>query len=266
MREIAIIAASNDQDVLQNNLLASPLLRCGNVTPTIEQGHRSASAAYNAGLSKISAPLAVFVHQDVYIPGNWERSLFSAIDQLETSGQKWGMLGLVGICSDSRIVGRSWSTGIGHEVGARLSRPEKAESVDEMLFVLRTDCGFRFDENLPGYHLYATDMAMIVRQAGYEVYVIDAPVIHNSRPVHYLDRQYAQGYRYMQKKWHGQLPLKTCVIPVTRGGWPLMRNRMVTAKRMICGQVPLGGRSVAKLHPQPNMLAAQLGYESSLDK
>ena len=76
---------------------------------------------------------------------------------------------------------------------------------------------------MPGFHLYGTDICRTALQAGRGVYAIDAPVIHNSVPVALLDLGYRQAYRYLQKKWAKELPLSTCVVPVTRTMWPVWR-------------------------------------------
>lgn len=80
-----------------------------------------------------------------------------------------------------------------------------------------------FDPEMPGFHLYGTDICQQALAAGRGVYAIDAPIIHNSRPVAFLDRGYREAYKYLQRKWKHRLPLRTCVVPVGRTAWPMHR-------------------------------------------
>ena len=85
--------------------------------------------------------------------------------------------------------------------------------------------GLRFDPDLPAFHLYATDIILQAAARGLRSYAIDAPVVHNSRRnPQPLDRGYRDAYRYMRRKWRDRLPLRTCVVDVTRSGWPMWRQ------------------------------------------
>ena len=90
-------------------------------------------------------------------------------------------------------------------------------SIDEIVIVLNNRHGLRFDENLPGFHLYAADIVLQAREKGLKTYVFDAPVVHNSRHnPQVFDRHFFAAYRYMRRKWAWQIPLPTCTVPITR--------------------------------------------------
>jgi hypothetical protein len=253
----AVVAAVNDRRVLESNLACSPVIAGGRWPLEIEQGHASASRAYNAALARVAADVVVFAHQDVYLPRGWDERLIAAVRYLEKADPKWAVLGVFGVRSDGGIAGRAWSTGLGRTVGQPLACPQPVVSLDELLLVLRIDRGIRFDEGLPGYHLYGTDLVQTALDEGLGAYAFDGPVIHNSVPVVRLDRNYRRAYWYMQHKWRDRLPLRNAVLTVSRTGWPLVRNWVRATKR-----IWLGGSAPGKpRHPQPAKLAQELGFE-----
>lgn len=256
MAGLALVAAVNDDEVLSANLLRSPVLEDADRL-IAERGRASASQAYNAGLERAVANYVAFVHQDVYLPEGWDRQVMASIAMLESKGRPWGVLGIWGIRADGKHVGRVWCSGSGCEYRGQAGGMQPVVSVDEVVIVLNNRYGLRFDAQLPGFHLYATDLIMQARCRGLEAYVIEAPVVHNSwcnpQP---LDGAYRAAYRYMQRKWAGKLPLKTCVVDVTRWGWPLYRQWARNELARLRGRVRARPR-----HPDPAVLAARLGYE-----
>jgi len=250
-------AACNDRSTLEQNLLASPSVQRGQMAVRVAHGCRSASAAYTSAASGWpNENLWVFAHQDVYLPRGWSQRLAGAVAWLEEHDPQWGVIGLVGVTAGGESVGRVWSSGLGREVGRPVTRPTPAASIDEMVIVLRGGSGLRFDEGLPGFHLYGTDIVLEAKRRGMGTYVIDAPAIHNSRPVRRLDKGYMAAYRYMQRKWAAELPLQTCVVPVTRTAWPVYRHRLRGLWRRLRGRGPTGQRV-----SDPAALARELGYE-----
>ena len=251
-RRIAVAAAVNDDEVLQRNLLSSGLAHV-----VAQRGHPSASKAYNAALDSVSSDVVAFVHQDVYLPAEWIERLSASIDWLEQRNEPWGVLGVWGVRGDRRFAGRVWCSGSGREHRAEISEPVPVTAVDEIVIVLNASSGLRFDESLPGYHLYGADIILQAKEKGLRSFVIDAPVVHNSRynprPV---DRHYIAAYRYMQRKWAAQLPVPTCVVPITRMGVPLIRHIMRREVKL------LRSRKIERLrHPDPSQISKRLGYE-----
>jgi hypothetical protein len=250
-----MIVAANSEEVLRSNILQSRAAR--QVPVFVERDYPTAGLAYNAGLKKSEAAYLIFVHQDVYIPDGWLDRLQQTVDNLERSGTPWGVLGVWGIAAPGKYCGKVWCTGGNQEHVGRLGLLEVV-SIDEILIVLKRSTGLRFDEKLPGFHLYATDIVLEARKRGLKTFVIDAPVVHNSRAnPQPLDRYFRAAYRYMQQKWSDELPLVTCVVSVTRAGWPLWKQ--------------WGRNSIAHLrgrflpHPRlvdPAIKARELGYEA----
>jgi hypothetical protein len=277
---LAIVCAVNDDAVLATNLAASPLVASGAIRLVVERGRRSAGEALNAGLDRTSAPIVVFPHQDVFLPRGWEVSLLRSVEEIESrdgSGgdpwsrrtgsheagaavedgelRGWGVLGIVGLDGTGAVRGRAWSNGLGREVGGRLESCVPAVSLDEMILVVRRASGLRFDEALPGFHLYGTDVVRSALARGLGAWIVDAPAIHNSVPVRQLDRRYGAAYRYLRRKWRSELPLPTLVVPITRSGASLARFRLGAAvrSRRVAASAPR--------HPDPAALARSLDYE-----
>ena len=224
--DLAVVAAVNDDAILSQNLARSPLVAEGRAPLHCFRNAASASQAYNQGLDATDAAIVVFAHQDVFLPAGWEADLARAISAIEASDPDWAVIGGWGVASgDGRHVGHVWSSGIGRRLGGRFVEPVRAECIDEYAIVLRRASGLRFDEALPGFHLYAADIVLQARAAGMASYVADIPAIHNSRPVRGYRGGYAQAWRFMREKWRDLLPVRTLTVPLTWSPLPLWRSQ-----------------------------------------
>lgn len=253
---LAVVAAVNNEAILQRDLAASPIIRDGGVPLFVERHHMSAAAALNAGRDRTDADLVVFAHQDVYLPRCWEERLLAAVRALDQRREEWAVLGIAGVDTTGRFVGRFYSSGLDSEFGGPLPHPEEVVSLDEVLIVLRSDCGLRFDEHLPGFHLYGTDIVQMARNEGLTSFAVDAPVVHNSTPKAGLDYSYRKAYRFMQRKWSSALPIPTCIVPITRSDWSLHRHRLRLITRRLYGRVRRAPGA-----ENPAAIARRLGYE-----
>ena len=227
-----IVVATNDQKILEGNLLRSPLVDAADVTLHLQSGHASAGRAYNEAIALCRHDLIVFAHQDVYVPHGWEETLFKETALLQQEDSTWGVLGVYGVTASGSHVGYVWSSGLNTLLGKPFARPEAVASVDELLIVLRRSSGLLFDEALPGFHLYGTDIVQTALSRGCGAYVICAPVVHNSRPVLYLPDDYLRAYEYEVRKWRTRLPIPNCVAPLvaSRGARWKMRAKQLVAR------------------------------------
>ncbi|MGW8160330.1 MAG: hypothetical protein ACWGKN_17885 [Desulfoprunum sp.] len=255
LNNITLIAAVNNHSVLESNLLRSPLLKHKNVQFIPAENFTSASQAYNYGIANATGKFLVFAHQDVYIPAPWLHQMDNAINFLEKKRLPWAVLGAVGVDGSGIVKGRCWSTGLGREVGVSIREPEPAVSVDELIIIVRKRSGLTFDNNLPGWHLYGTDIVQEALKQDFGAYIIHAPVIHNSLPVLSLDAGFVECSRYLQRKWTHRLPIQTCCIRLTRFGWPLLYRRI----RQL--HVALDSRDSFSPLPDPVIKAQELMYE-----
>lgn len=207
----SLIVASNDEQVLGQTLLASPAIdeRCQVIAM---RGYRSAGAAYNAGIDKAQNDIMVFAHQDVYLPRDWTTSVERALRFLATDDPKWAVLGVFGAMRNGphELRGHCYSTGLQSMLGIAFENPLEATSLDELLLVVRRSTGLRFDEELPGFHLYGTDICLQAQVRGLKAYVISAFCIHNSTGLKYFPLAFWRSYLYMRSKWWDRLPVATC--------------------------------------------------------
>ncbi len=225
LADMQIVAAVNDDEILALNLMRSKIVREGAVNLKCYRGAASASQAYNQGLDESTARIVVFAHQDVFLPDDWTERLAHALAQIESVDPDWAVIGAFGIDIAGRPVGHAWSTGLARRLGGRFEKPIETTCIDEFVIILNRAAGLRFDNSLPGFHLYGTDIVLSAIAAGRKCYVADIPAIHNSRPVHGYAGGYADAWNFMRRKWHDRLPLPTLTVPLSRTVWPLMRSR-----------------------------------------
>lgn len=218
-----VVAAVNNREILHACLERSPDIASGRVSLSIYEDFPSAAKALNTGLDNSVAPIVIFAHQDVYLPARWLDRLSLQIRQIEQRTPDWSAIGLFGRMINGEHVGRVWSSGMGRELGAGGFAPAEAVTLDELVIILRRASGLRFDEALPGFHLYGTDIVLEGNARGQKAFVVDAPVVHNSKPVRTLRGAYANAYRFMQKKWWSTLPKRTLICDITRGPMTLWR-------------------------------------------
>jgi hypothetical protein len=227
------IAAVNNPDILASNLAASRDLQAEPFRLHVQFDAPSCSIAYRRGLVESDAEIVVFAHQDVYLPDGWVGLLSQRIEQLDRLDPNWGVAGLFGVGEDGQHHGRSWSTGLGRQLGIPSDAPVPALCVDEMVIVLKRSSGLTFDEALPNFHLYGLDIVTTARVRGIGAYIIDAPIIHNSQPVQNLDGGFAEAYHYMQSKWADRLPLQNLIAPIETSADPLHQAHQRLVKRKL---------------------------------
>lgn len=214
--------ASNNDAVLENSLLRSPGLT-GVREVVVERGHRCTGSAYNQGMAKAAGEIVVFVHQDVFLPAEWMSAVTKALVSLEKSGPNWGVLGIWGMAATGDGRGHVYSTGLQQTLGAPFESPAEVETLDEVLLVLRRSSRLRFDERLPGFHLYGTDICLEARRRGLKSYAISAFCLHNSNGIRRLPWAFWKSYFYLRRKWRGELPVSSPCMQITRAGWPVAR-------------------------------------------
>lgn len=256
---IAIIAAVNDDRVLARDLAASPLLADEGTEHVFYRGARCMGEAYNAGIDGTEAPVMVFAHQDVYLPSGWERKLEAAIAAVERTDPDWGVLGIVGATAAGPMAGHAWSSGSAREFTHDVPLPQRAQSLDELVLVLRREAGLRFDPELPHFHLYGTDIVQEALRLGKGAWIIDAPVVHNSDQLTELGAGYRKAYGYMRRKWADRLPIATPICPIVPGSKPVLRADLAVRYRYL--KQRWSGRSRRRALDDPRSKALALGYE-----
>jgi GT2 family glycosyltransferase len=202
----------------------------------LQKGYTSAAAAYNGALDKAESDLLVFVHQDVYLPQGWLASLQRALDFLSNVDPNWGVLGVWGVTDSSEdLTGFIYCAANG-SLGKVFEGVREVSSLDEVILIMRKSSKLRFDEQLPGFHMYGTDICLEARRRGMKSYVIPALCIHNTNGYGMLPWQFWRAFFYMRKKWRSQLPIVTSCIEITFGCWPAIRWSIVRAANILLGR------------------------------
>jgi len=254
--KICVVAPVNDDAILKRDLLRSPPIGDG-LPLSVMRGYRSAASAYNVALNQVSADVAVLVHQDVYLPSGWAELVRQRIAELDQVDPDWAVVGLFGATASGEHVGRIWCGAAKRELGSKLSSPQPVVSIDEVVIILRLSAGLRFDEQLPGFHLYGTDIAQIALAQQRGVYVIDAPVVHNTKKPGSLRGSYFKAFRYMARKWRKRLPIPTVVVSLTRWGARMYIRELKVFKNHLLQMEENNDTE----KPDPANIAKQFGYE-----
>ena len=257
-RSVVVAAAVNNEQILATTLALSPDLVSVLVEFMPVRGAASASTAYNSVLARTTADLVIFVHQDVYLPYGWISQILAEADRLDKVAPDWAVMGVYGITRQGSHVGRLWSGDQQVELVGSGGSSGEIESLDEVVLILRTDAGLRFDPDLPHFHLYGTDIVQMAAAAGRSAHVVAAPVVHNTVPVASLAGGFTAGYRFMQHKWAARLPIVTSMTTITRNGLPLMRA--LARHSWYAFKAKLSGNSPPRV-TDVVALARTIGYE-----
>ncbi len=224
-RDFCAIVAVNDEKILGSCLAISPDIAAGLLPMQVIKDAPSMTRAYNEGLANTRASICVLLHQDVYLPAGWLDRAINVLNGLTASDPEWMVAGPYGVRENGEHVGCVWDANMKRELGHARFLPTPIGSLDELLLILRRPNGFAFDERLPNFHLYGTDLVQTALAMGRSAYAVEIPVVHNNRPWHSLAGGYLDAYRYARRKWRSKLPIYTTVCPLTRNPLPLLRSR-----------------------------------------
>ena len=240
LEPVTFVVACSDREVLEANLLASPVAQSGRhqwiVVDNASGSWSSISALYEDAASRAECGLLFFLHQDVYLPDGWESKVARALGSLERKDPDWGVIGAVGALAErerasSRCSGH-WCDPHGYHFIPPL--PREVDSLDEMWLGVRREGRPAFDPNLPGFQCYGMDLSLTARAQGRASYAVDAFLWHKyrtgdgraierpedspsieSRWSDEFMASFLPSARYVEDKWRAQLPFRT-----TSWSWP----------------------------------------------
>jgi hypothetical protein len=188
----------------------------------LQRGYSSAAHAYNIALETAQTDLVLFAHQDVYLPEGWFDSLERSLDLLSVTDPRWGVLGVWGITNSGLGVGYLYCAGVMRTLGEAFDGVAEVQSLDEVLLIVRKGSGIRFDEHLPGFHLYGTDICLEARRRGMKCYAISSLCVHNTNGYDLLPLQFWRNCLFIRRKWKSLLPITTSCITITYWCWPMI--------------------------------------------
>lgn len=223
-RELAFVTCAGDPSVLSRYLLCSPCLAVPHYSQAVYLQASSAAAAFNREMVRQrQTTWLVWVHQDVFLPQDWDSRFITALAEAERRFPALavaGVYGVTGTGSSARRAGHLLDRGT--LLKEPLELPCRVDSIDELLFAVRTDSGLELDPAL-GFDFYGTDVALTAVAHGFDVAVVDAYCEHWSTtpqtkaPSGLLSRIAASGSIFEQK-WSHRLPLETPCFSITSLG------------------------------------------------
>ncbi|MGH9717543.1 MAG: glycosyltransferase [Candidatus Acidiferrales bacterium] len=225
-RALTFAVATNRREILDRNLLASPIFRDEHPHQIlVQENYPSAAAAYNDAIERSENDLMVFLHQDMYLPESWMADLQAALQKLKADDPHWGVLGCSGRTDENEGRGYVYSHGYGF-VGEPFERLERVQTLDEIVLIFRKSSGLRFDPAFPSFHMYGSDICLTAASRGMNCYAIPAFCIHNTQWGPVLPPEFYECYRILKRKWRDQLPIYTTCIEVTRFNAPMYERRL----------------------------------------
>jgi hypothetical protein len=231
----SIICAVNNQSVLRSCLLKSPDIQSATEV-ILQTGYSSAAAAYNSAIQKADTDLLVFVHQDVYLPPGWADYVQRALEWLSTRDPNWGVLGVWGVTESNDRAGHLYWTGAQGAPWKPFDGVKEVTSLDEVVLILRKSSGLRFDERLPGFHLYGSDICLEACRRGMKCYAVPAFCIHNTNEHNFLPFEFWKCCLFIRRKWRLALPITTPCMTITFWCWPMIRWILVRAVNLALGR------------------------------
>ena len=251
-RSVTFVVAVNNSEIFQDNFLASPCFgKSHNHQLLVQKDFTSAAKAYNSAIDRSTNDLMVFTHQDILLPEGWLSHLEQALDRLQGIDPQWGVCGCYGETANLEGRGYVFYFGI---MGKPFEDPAPVQTLDEIVLIIRKSSGLRFDENLPHFHLYGTDICMTAAQQGMKSYAISAFCIHNSIKTLVLPKEFYESYKYVREKWKEYLPVQTTCIKITRFNLPLYWRKLNELYLRYFARKTVGGLRVK----HPHELLAQL--------
>jgi hypothetical protein len=249
--KFTLISAVNNESVLNSCLLSSPCASRAEAV-LLRRGFRSAALAYNAAIEEARTDVVVLVHQDVFLPEGWDTQMERALQQLEQEDPHWAVAGIWGVMPSGEGTGYLYCAGLARTLGQEFSRPVAVRTIDEALLVLRKSSGLRFDEAIPGYHLYGTDLCLQAEARGMKCYALAAFCIHNTNGYDLLPWDFWKCYFLLRKKWRTRLPVITPCTEITLGCWPMIHWNGIRLINLLLRRHKAGRRVVdpASLYQQ----------------
>jgi hypothetical protein len=146
-------------------------------------------------------------------------------------------------------------------LGEPFERPAEVRVLDEIVLMLRKSSGLRFDDALPHFHLYGTDICLRAEAHGRKNYVIPAFSVHNTHFGLILPEEFYECCRHVRRVWGDALPVRTPCIQITKYNLPIygrrilefylryIRRKQVNGKR--ADDVPALLESLSVKYPNP---------------
>jgi len=223
---LSFVACVSNGRVLEGNLLASPCLQPSSPFEIILfKNCPSAADGLNLGIHRAKHEWVVCVHEDVYLPGGWDRRLARQIHEAE---RRIGPIGVGGVYGVGQVISPQspgsplaaerigWVVDRGRLLRDGPELPARVATLDELLLVVPRNSPLRVDPAL-GFHLYGADICLQAAERGLAVVVLAALCHHNSRSIGLPEAFFASA-GVLARKWRHRLPVATPCVIIDREG------------------------------------------------
>lgn len=178
--------------------------------------YKSASEALNYGGNKAKGEYLIFVHQDVDL---LTKTFLEDLELILDNISNLGIAGVAGKSKKSRYIVSNIKEGIPpHDVSNnQIKKPIKMQTVDECFFVIPKTIfnTVKFDEKVcDGWHLYAVDYCLSVKEIDLDVYVVPIKLYHRS-----IANSFSIDYYSTVKKLIKKHEKNFNYITTTMGNW-----------------------------------------------
>ncbi|MDY9922732.1 glycosyltransferase [Methanobacterium sp.] len=217
---ISVICVYNNEKVLKDYLLKHLKTQNKNYELILLDNTSgkffSAAKALNYGANLAKSEYLMFIHQDFdLLYDSWLEDAEMILKNLDN-------LGIAGIAGRSK--GKGWTiTNIKDGIPPkfispeRIKKPIKVQTLDECLFIIPKTVFklLKFDEDVcDGWHLYAVDYCLSIKNLGYDIYVIPLSGHHKSQADSLSEGYYSTLKKLLDK--HGK---SYELIHTTMGNW-----------------------------------------------
>jgi len=202
----SIVCASNNDDILNQYLMASPNVNEHQLI--IKRNTTNVPKAYNEAMKEATQDIVIFVHHDVSLPDGFFVQLENSIKNL--SDKNWGCLGVAGCQGTARY---GYLMNRNTKWGSEKSVPHEVETLDELILIVKRN-SVVFDENIPStHHMFGPDTCLQFRERGMKNYSVLAFCTHNCAVHHTYPKDFYDSAEYLKKKWSQFLPITTtCTV------------------------------------------------------
>ncbi len=225
---VTFVVPVSDNGIYEENFLASPLFSEIHQHQILAiQNAPSATKLYNWAIDKSTNDIIIFVHQDMLFPKSWLRNLRNALEYLKETDPQWGVLGCWGLTEDEMPHGYLYCSGNGIVLGQQFDHPTVIRTLDEIVLIIRKSSGLYFDDTLPYFHFYGTDICMAAADRGMKCYAISNFCFHNSNQTVLYPKEFLKGYFHIKAHWRKYLPIRTSCTKIDRFNYRLYKSYII---------------------------------------
>jgi hypothetical protein len=145
-----------------------------------EENNYDAYAAFNIFLQRAQGKYIIICHQDIELIYDKIDDLEQRIDELEKLDPKWALIGNAGGINLKFRSGHITHGNPPIHVKKGKYFPQKVQTLDENFILVKKQANLAVSSDLAGFHFYGTDICLIADILGFNAYVVDFHMYHQS--------------------------------------------------------------------------------------